>query len=270
MISDLSPYDIGSSRLISFHAQQQYVEMTLNHYMQSLKSSSDALDYVVCKRGVSENVAESYQLGFVDRSLGKALPDTECFEGAMIRGTLQRFGLIKPNGREYFRGCVVVPVRDESGNFVDMYGRKIAKYQRGGVAFYLRIHPYAMSLFNAQALLTNNEVIICSSPIEALSFLSCGVSNVVGMMGVQSVCNAYVEQLQNNGVMSVILAINNTAQGLRYKSILIRMLKSVGINYRELELPSGKDVNNVLVESRNLHSLRKQLQSEVPFGKLCH
>lgn len=270
MFSELRIDDIGASRLVSQQAQTQYLSMTIEQYSHRLISSETALPYLTKTRGLSLSVLSSFDVGYCDRSLGKELPDPESFEGAMIRGTLQRFGLIKPNGRELFRGCIVVPIKDEQGAIVDMYGRKLAKSQRKGVPSHIRIHHVPRSLFNAEVLLTNREVILCSSPLEALTLLSCGVTNVVSMVGLETVSPIYAEQLQANGITLVTLGLANTPQGIRYKALLIQMLKSFGITHDELLFPVGEDVNSALVKSQHMYQLCQQLGVNMDVGEVCH
>lgn len=270
MFNDFNIPDIGASRLVSLQAQLHYIDMTLAHYYSTLASSDVAVSYLTKTRGLTMPVIQQFEVGYCDRSLGKTLPDTESFEGGMVRGTLQRFGLLKPNGRELFRGCIVVPIKDESGALVDMYGRKVAKYQRRGIPFYLRIHNVPVSLFNAQALLMHRNIVLCASPIEALSLLSCGVLNVVSLTGIDSLSVLHAEQLQANGVTHVTIGLANTPQGQRYRVLLIQMLKSLGIEHSELMLPSGEDINSVLVKAQHMQGLCKQLGVSLPRSAACH
>ena len=262
--------DIGASRLVSQQAQLNYIDMTLTHYASALASSEAAMSYLHQTRGLSKSVLRQFAVGYCDRSLATKLPDAESFEGAMIRGTLQRFGLIKPNGRELFRGSIIIPIKNESGTLVDVYGRKVAKYQRKGAQFQLNIHSVPVSLFNAEILLTHRDVILCSSPIEALSLISCGVKNVVSMMGLESVSPIFVEQLQANGVTQVTLGLANTPQGHRYKVLITQMLKSIGVEHHELILPTGEDINSVMVKAQHMHGLCEQLCVNLPLRETCH
>lgn len=259
-----------ASRLISPEAQWHYVEMCLSQYEAALKSNSSAMDYVYRQRRLSKCVCERFKVGFCDRTLGKMLPDSESFEGAMIRGALQRFGLIKPNGRELFRGSITIPIYDEHNQLIDVYGRKISNNQRKDVNLRLSIHGKAVSFFNAYALQDHKEVILCSTPVEALSLISCGVENVISAVGIDTLTNVLAEQLAQNEVRQVMFAMANTVSAQRYKHLFVRSLRQLGIDYDDIELPVGEDINSVLVKSEFLSEICRQLNISIPRSLVCH
>ncbi|MEM9469816.1 MAG: hypothetical protein AAF988_06605 [Pseudomonadota bacterium] len=270
MFSCLSLQNIGASRLVPKQAQEQYVDMALLHYQKTLLASDTAFTYLTKVRGIDKQVAKQFGIGFGDRSLGAMLPDVESFDGAMIRGVLQRFGFIKPNGREKFWGYLTVPIRDESGVLVDIYGRRIAKYLKKNSPASVSLQASPVSVFNAPCLNVFDSVILCSSPIETLSLLSCGIENVVGLMGISSVNPVFATQLKRNGVKHVTVGFANTPQAQRYRVLVSKMLRAEGIEHSYLALPKGADINNVYVKAREMMSLCQQLGVTLPVEALCH
>lgn len=259
-----------ASRLVSPKAQSHFVEMCLAHYEVAFSMSERAQDYLCRQRRLSTKICKTFNVGFCDRTLSKELPNAELFEGAMIRGTLQRFGFIKPNGRELFRGCITVPIHDEYGQLIDVYGRKISDNQRRGVSLRLSIHGKAVSFFNAATLKCCKEVIICSTPLEALSLLSCGVKNVVSAVGIESFSLALAQQLVSNDVERVIFAFANRISTRKYKELFKKALRQLGIESHEIQLPVGEDINSSLVKSEFLAELCGQLEIKRPRRLLCH
>ena len=270
MFNRLSVNDIGASRLLSKQAQKQYIDMALSHYQKTLINSNAALRYLDKVRGIDMHIAKRYKIGFGNRSLGVILPDVEKFEGSMIRGALQRFGFIKPNGRELFWGYITIPIKNENGELVDIYGHRIAKYLKNGKTATQSLLVNPVSLFNAQCLGCFDSVILCSSPLEALSLISCGVENVVSITGFSSLCATQILQLKRNGVTHVTIGFANTPKAQRFRVIASKMFDAHAIQHSHLALPSGADINSVFVKAREMMLLCRQLGVTLPVETLCH
>ena len=50
---------------------------------------------------------------------------------------MQKIGLIRDSGHEHFNGSLVVPVFDEAGTVVEVYGRKLLDNLRAGTPKHL-------------------------------------------------------------------------------------------------------------------------------------
>jgi|GEM_PF-5199166 len=97
------------------------------------------------------------------------IPDTEIERlksevsgkaGADIRTRLQRIGLYRDSGHEYFNGSLVVPVFDEAGNVVEVYGRKLLNNLRPGTPKHLYLparEGRTRGVFNVAALGTTRS-----------------------------------------------------------------------------------------------------------------
>lgn len=236
---------VGASRLITQEMEIQYIDLAMSLYQKALSSSIAAKSYLTSERGLALDLIEDKKIGYVDRSLGKVIPDGDHFEGAMIRGALQRFGLLKSNGRELFRGCVVFPVFDEFGKLVDVYGRKVAKYQRKGVPHHLRLQQYGGCLYNSCSLKSFDSIILCSSPLEALTLISRDIHNVVSLMGLGTFNRYYLEALNKSQISRIVIIFANTCFGNRYKKELSTLLTESGICVEEVQLPRGEDINTL-------------------------
>jgi hypothetical protein len=74
--------------------------------------------------GLSLALATSLEVGLSDRSLGLLIPSREAKIGRQLRERLQSFGVLRASGHEAFRGCVVVPVRQER-RVVALFARRL-------------------------------------------------------------------------------------------------------------------------------------------------
>lgn len=102
-----------------------YLEQVIGYYHLQLLKHYDRLQHIVPLKLPLEDV-KLQRWGYCDRTLGLHLPSAETLEGGAIRGALQRLGVFKPNGRELFRGCIVIPVLDETGAVIAIKGKRVA------------------------------------------------------------------------------------------------------------------------------------------------
>ncbi len=72
-------------------------------------------------------------IGVSNRTLGLQIPERNSAQGGKIRGTLLQVGLLKASGHELFRGCIVLPTKNSTGQFVSAvgyrYGTRIRHWQ---------------------------------------------------------------------------------------------------------------------------------------------
>jgi len=73
---------------------------------------------------------QSY-IGLCDRTLGLKIPSNRTQTGGVIRGYLQRAGLLIPSGGELFRGCIVFAETDEFGHFSSAVGYRHGRIRHG-------------------------------------------------------------------------------------------------------------------------------------------
>ena len=82
-------------------------------------------------------MAVKTRLGFADRTLCLRLPAKNRQDGEAIRSRLEKFGILRESGHELMTGSVTVPIFNEAGHLVEMYGRKITPRLKPGTALHL-------------------------------------------------------------------------------------------------------------------------------------
>ncbi len=102
----------------------ELLDTIVGHWHERLLAS-DERDVILSSLGLSLSDAEQLRIGICDRTLGLRLPDRRWKVGAAIRERLTDLGVMRGSGHESFRGCVVVPVIDSSGEVVAVTGRRI-------------------------------------------------------------------------------------------------------------------------------------------------
>ena len=149
-------------------------------YHETLKQSPDALAYLE-KRGLKHpEMIERFKLGFANRTLGYRLPQSNRVTGADLRGRLQKLGVYRESGHEHFNGCLIIPVFSRSGEVLQMYGRKIADSQPP----HLYLPGPQRGVWNQEAVEASQEIILCESLIDALTFWCASFRNVTTSYGV--------------------------------------------------------------------------------------
>lgn len=118
---------------LTFDADDQaLLDQTIGYYHERLLATSEAQAYLVARGLAHPELVAHFKLGVADRTLGLRLPDKTRKAGADIRARLQKIGLYRDSGHEHFNGSLVVPVFDEQGHVVEVYGRKLLDNLRAG------------------------------------------------------------------------------------------------------------------------------------------
>ncbi|KZW99043.1 hypothetical protein JL49_19630 [Pseudoalteromonas luteoviolacea] len=104
-----------------------YLNQVFQYYHERFMHSDVAQAFLVHEERVPEKFLNNPLIGLCDRTLGKHIPKARTFEGGAIRGSLQRFGILRPTGHELFRGCVIFPSFDDSGHIKSAVGYRIAE-----------------------------------------------------------------------------------------------------------------------------------------------
>ena len=142
----------------------------VTYYHEALKESPEALAYLDGRGLRNTELVERFRLGFANRTLGYRLPQKNRQAGAELRGRLQALGVLRESGHEHFNGSLVVPIHDEDGNVVQMYGRKVTAGLRQGTAQHLYLPGPQRGVWNREALQADREIILCESLIDAMTF----------------------------------------------------------------------------------------------------
>jgi len=196
----------------------------IDYYHQTLKNSPEALAYLE-KRGIaSSEVIDHFKLGFANRTLGYRLPAKNCKEGAAIRGQLQRIGLLRSSGHEHFNGSIVIPVIDESGQVLEVYGRKINDNLRKGTPTHCYLPGPHAGVWNEVALKASKEIILCESLIDALTFWCAGYRHVTASYGIEGFTANHWAAFKHYGTERVLIAYDRDEAGNRSAEKLAKQL----------------------------------------------
>jgi hypothetical protein len=214
-------------------------------YHRSLLESPEALGYLQSRRVDHAEALDTFKLGYANRTLGYRLPEKNRKDGAELRGALQRLGILRPSGHEHFNGSVVVPVFDESGRVAEMYGRKVRDDLRAGTPSHLYLPGPHAGVWNLQAVIASDEVILCESLVDALTFWCAGFRHVTAAYGTEGFGTDHFEAFSRHNVKRVLVAFDRDEAGDKAAKRVAEKLIAAGIECYRVELPRGADVNDV-------------------------
>ncbi len=220
------------------------------HTRIRLAENARALGYLTNQRAISEEAIDVFKIGFGDRQLPKFITEAS-------KGACQRFGFIatdeKSKGREKFRGCITFPVRDEFGYLTNVYGRKVCDVLRKSSDTYVVANDDHRCLYNGEVMASHKDIVLCSSPFEVVSLWSMGVENATSLLGMQSISDEQVLQLQFNEIDHVNIVFSSSPKALRYSYLIEKKIEQCGIAVTRTNLPKGQDINDCVATLNHLN-----------------
>src|SRR5438105_4094486 len=219
------------------------LSQVIEYYHETLLGSPEALDYLK-RRGIGSSEAiRTFKLGYANRTLGYRLPASNRIEGAELRGRLQRIGVLRESGHEHLSGSLVIPVIAESGEVTEVYGRKLNDNLRAGTPLHLYLPGPHRGVWNAAALGTTREVILCEALIDALTFWCAGYRNVTSSYGVEGFTADHLAAFKQHGIERVLIAYDRDEAGDRAAEKLAAQLLAEGLDCYRIPFPKGMDAN---------------------------
>lgn len=232
---------------IAFDADDQaLLDQTVSYYHERLLATAEAQAYLAARGLVHPELIAHFKLGVADRTLGLRLPDKTRKAGADIRARLQKIGLIRDSGHEHFNGSLVVPVFDEAGHVVEVYGRKLLDNLRPGTPKHLYLparEGRGRGVFNIAALTASKEVILCEALIDALTFWCAGYRNVTAAYGIEGFTGEHVAAFKRCGTERVLIAYDRDDAGERGAAKAAAALIAEGVECFRIQFPKGMDAN---------------------------
>ncbi len=244
------------------------LQRVAGYYHETLKQSPEALAYLKERGLVHAEMIDRFKLGYANRTLGYRLPQKVLREGQAIRQRLQALGVMRETGHEHLSGSLVIPVVDGEGRVVQLYGRKITPNLRKGTARHLYLPGPQRGVWNAEILRASEEVIVCESLIDALSFWCAGHRHVLAAFGVHGFTQEHEDALLDNGVKRVLIAYDRDQAGEAAADKLAARLLARGLDCYRVQLPKGMDANDVVRTMTPPHKvLGLMLRKAVWLGK---
>jgi DNA primase catalytic core len=247
---------------------REILAQVVGYYHETLKQSPEALKYLESRGLQSSEMIERFKLGFANRTLGLRLPMKQWKAGGEIRGRLQKLGILRESGHEHMNGSVVIPLFDEEGNVVGMYGRKITPGLVARVPLHMYLPGPHRGIFNWEALRVSKTIILCEALIDALTFWCHGFRNVTSVYGVEGGIAEHLAAFKRYGTTQVLIAFDRDDAGDRGAEKVAEQLMAAGLSCYRVQFPRGMDANEYACKvSPAAKSLELALKSAIFMGK---
>lgn len=230
---------------VAFDADDQaLLNQTVDYYHERLLASPEAQAYLLARGLAHPELVAHFKLGLADRTLGLRLPEKNRRAGADIRARLQKIGLYRESGHEHFNGSLIVPVFDEAGNVVEVYGRKLLDNLRAGTPKHLYLPGPHRGMWNLDALKASTEIILTEALIDAMTFWCAGYRNVTAAYGIEGFTDDMLAAFKRHGTERVLIAFDRDEAGERGAIKVAERLMAEGIECFRIQFPKGMDAND--------------------------
>jgi len=225
-------------------------EWATKYFQQSLLRNDNAMQYVFKKRGLSKEIVQTFRIGYAPDG-GDALVQILRKKGFTQR-ELNDAGLTNRFGGDLFRGRMMVPLMDASGQVIGFTGRILIdepnapKYlNTPQTALYDKSrHVFGLSQAK-EAIRTGDYSVVVEGNLDVVSSHQAGVKQVVATAGTamtESHLKALVRLSPN-----VRLGFDGDAAGLAATERAIPIAQRVGVDLTILTLPGDvKDPDELI------------------------
>jgi len=241
-------------------SEDELLDQVCDYYQERLWQSKAALAYLASRGLDDETLLKRFRIGFADRSLGLKLPSRNTEKGIAFRQRLQDLGVFrKESGHEHFNGSITFPITNARGQVREIYGRKITKGLRKGTPDHLYLPGAHHGIFNLEAL-KSQEIILCESVIDALTFMAHGMENATCIYGTQGFTDELFEAIKAANLDAVRLAYDADSSGEKSAQRDAQKLKAIGVSVYRIKLPMGEDANSYAL-SQGGEALKRAVRS---------
>jgi len=225
-------------------------DLAANYYQQSLIQNEHAIQYVFKKRALSKEIVTKFRIGYAPAT-GDALVKFLTKKGFSSQ-ELSQAGLVNRFGGDLFRGRMMVPLMDGSGQVIGFTARILV--DEPNAPKYLNTpqtqlydkgrHVFGLSQAK-EAIRQNDYAVIVEGNLDVVSSHQVNITQVVATAGTamtESHLKALVRLSPN-----AKLAFDGDAAGLAASERAIPIAQAVGIDLTMITMPDGfKDPDELI------------------------
>ncbi|MEO8691405.1 MAG: DNA primase [Candidatus Saccharimonas sp.] len=227
-------------------------KLAVKYYQQSLLRNQHALEYVFGARKLSKQVVTDFLIGYAPDT-GRALVGALTKRG-YSKPELTKAGLANQYGSDMFRGRMMVPLMDATGQIIGFTGRIIGDVENAPK--YLNTpetplynkghHVFALSQAK-EAIRTEGFVVIVEGNLDVVSSHQVGVCNVVATAGT-AMTDHHLTTLKRL-TTDVRLAYDGDKAGIAATERAIEIASRLDIELKVISLPDGFKDPDELIQS---------------------
>lgn len=249
---DLSQYSSKGAQEIAKRKRRllEAHNLAANYYQQSLVRNEHAVQYVFKKRGLSREVVQQFRIGYAPTS-GDALV-TFLTKKGFSKQELAQAGLTNRFGGDLFRGRMMVPLMDPSGQVIGFTARileddpKAPKYLNTPQTLLYDKGRHVFGLSQAkEAIRKNDYTVIVEGNLDVVSSAQAGVAQVVATAGT-AMTEHHLKSLVRLSP-HVRLAFDGDKAGVAATERAIPIAQEVGVELTIITLPGdAKDPDELI------------------------
>ncbi len=249
---DLSMYQSSGSQELAKRKKRllEANELAARYFQQSLISNKHAQEYVFGKRGLNKEVVQDFRLGYA--------PDN----GEGLTGLLKKrgfsaneardAGLINRFNGDLFRGRMMVPLMDASGQVIGFTGRIVKddptapKYLNTPQTLLYDKSRHVFGLSQAKEAIRKSEYsVIVEGNLDVVSSHQAGIKQVVATAGT-ALTESHLRALSRLSA-TIRLAFDGDKAGIAATERAIPIAQTVGVELSIISLPDGaKDPDELI------------------------
>jgi len=255
---DLSMYDTKGGQEIAQRKKRLLLanELAASYYQQSLIKNQHALEYVFGKRGLSKSIVQDFKIGYAPTS-GDALTKFLAKKGFTTK-ELAGAGLVNRFNTDLFRGRMMIPLMDGTGQVIGFTGRiivdepKAPKYLNTPQTLVYDKGRHVFGLSQAkEAIRQNDYAVIVEGNLDVVSSHQVGISQVVATAGTAMTENHLRALIRLSS--HVRLAFDGDSAGLAATERAIPIAQSAGIDLSIISMPeNAKDPDELIKQDPKL------------------
>ena len=255
---DLSMYDTKGSQEIAARKKRLLLahDLAANYYQQSLVKNQHAVEYVFGKRGLSKQIVGDFKIGYAPTS-GDALVQFLTKKG-FTKSELSQAGLVNRFDTDLFRGRMMVPLMDGTGQVIGFTGRiiiddeKAPKYLNTPQTLLYDKSRHVFGLSQAkEAIRTGDYAVIVEGNLDVISSHQVGIAQVVATAGTAMTENHLRALVRLSS--HIRLAFDSDKAGLAATERSIPIAQNVGVDLMIITLPgAAKDPDELIKKDPKL------------------
>jgi DNA primase len=249
---DLSLYQNSGSQELAKRKKRllEANELAARYFQQNLLRNKHALSYVFEKRGLNKQVVQDFRIGYAPDS-GDALV-TLLRKNGFKPGELKDAGLTNRFGGDLFRGRMMVPLMDTSGQVIGFTGRIIVdepsapKYLNTPQTLIYDKSRHVFGLAQAkEAIRKSDYAVVVEGNLDVVSSHQAGVAMVVATAGT-AMTESHLRALSRLS-SNIRLSFDGDKAGLAATERAIPIAQTVGVELSIVTLPGeAKDPDELI------------------------
>ncbi len=255
---DLSLYDDKNAQETARRKKRllEANELAAKYYQHSLINNQHAIEYVFQKRGLSKQIVQDFRIGY-SPTTGDALVQFLTKKG-FSKEEMSQAGLLNRFGGDLFRGRMMVPLTDASGQIIGFTGRIIVddkdapKYLNTPQTFLYDKSRHVFGLFQAKdAIRNNNYSVVVEGNMDVISSHQVGVTQTVATAGTAMTESHLRALVRLSG--RIRLAFDGDKAGIAATERAIPIAQNVGAELTIISMPDGsKDPDELIKKDPKL------------------